>query len=119
MPTGIFFYIYHWRVNFFFILFVQDSFFRMCQRIKQPSKFLTLRSSNQFKIAPHSSSSSYFLANAHNLSAFFEYLQNSLIITESARNGNMENMENLTLSLLYKLTANIFSFSIPMRICTA
>ena len=108
---------YSLRVFFFFsILFRHANLSRVHIRNQHRSKLQTLVSSYHSKTSAQRSPSLAICTNSQDLSFFLLSEHFSAKITCAPRNENIENIENMTLSLLYNYSFSYSHFEYPMRI---
>jgi hypothetical protein len=89
---------------------------RVRNRNQHLSKLQTRRSSYHSKTSAHRSPSLAICTNSQDLSSFFESGHFEAEITRGADNENIENIENISLSLLYNYSFSYSHFAHPMRI---
>jgi len=108
--TGFFYKLYYWSKVFFFfnILFRHASLSRDNMRNQHLSKLQTLVSSYHSKTSAQRSPSLAICTNSQELSFFLLSEHFWAKITRVPRNENIENIENISLSLLYNYS---FSYS--------
>ena len=113
--AGFFCKLYYSR-RVFNILFRHANLSRVRNRNQHLSKLQTRRSSYHSKTSAHRSPSLAICTNSQDLSSFFESGHFEAEITRGADNENMENIENISLSLLYNYSFSNSHFAHPMRI---
>lgn len=94
----------------------QANLSRLCKRSQHLSRLQTLVSSYHSNTSAQRSPSLAICTNSQVLSAFLESEHFEAEITRGADNENMENIENISLSLLYNYSFSYSHFAHPMRI---
>ena len=108
----------YYAQGFFFrsIRYLHANLARLLILIQQRSRLQTLVSSYHSNTSAQRTPSVDSCANSQYFPGLLERGHLSLKSIRGARNENMENIENLTLSLLYTTLISIFSFQVLTRI---